>query len=215
MPQSSQILTGKELPAFFYVKKNVYISASSVTIDLYIEGIVIKIQSTVKILPWKRKSLVMTMMASFLSNINIPAWSLFPPRAKSLFHFESSLWMLEMFPWYFFPLLVYLLVSRWCANLSHQAQTALFPQSKGQNNCHGRDGRVSVCACVCGGGIERPHSVVLVWRVKYKLPKETDIVNNMLTRTCLWHRFWRLEEIFSEICEFCMKTHHSYQSKSH
>lgn len=80
MAQAWQILTGKELPAFFFwEKKNVYISASSVTIDLYIEGTVIKIQSTVKILPWKKKSLVMTMMASFPSNINIPAWSLFPP----------------------------------------------------------------------------------------------------------------------------------------
>lgn len=39
----------------------------------------------------------MTMMASFLSNINIPAWSLFPLRAKSLFQFESSLWMLGIF----------------------------------------------------------------------------------------------------------------------
>lgn len=106
LPVSSQILTGKELTApFGGVEKNVYIRASPLTIDLYIEGIVIKIQSTVRIVLWKRKSLVMTMMASFLSNINIPAWSLFPPRAKSLFHFESSLWMLEMLPWYFFPLL--------------------------------------------------------------------------------------------------------------
>lgn len=161
------------------------------TIDLYIEGIVIKIQSTVKIVPWKRKSLVMTMMASFPSNINIPAWSLFSPRAKSLFHFESSLWMLEMFPWYFFPLLVYLLVSRWCANLSHQAQTALFPQSKGQNNRHRTDG----CVCVIGW-VDAPHSVVLAWRVKYKLPEETDIVNNMLTQTCVWHRFWHLGRNF-------------------
>lgn len=44
----------------------------------------------------------MTMMASFLSNINIPAGSLFSPGAKPLFHFESSLWRLETFPWYFF-----------------------------------------------------------------------------------------------------------------
>lgn len=43
----------------------------------------------------------MTMMASFLSNINIPAGSLFSPGAKPLFHFESSLWRLETFPWYF------------------------------------------------------------------------------------------------------------------
>lgn len=32
-------------------EKNVYISASSMTIALYIEGIVIRIQSTVKIVP--------------------------------------------------------------------------------------------------------------------------------------------------------------------
>lgn len=116
----------------------------------------------------------------FPSNINIPAWSLFSPRGKSLFHFESSLWMLEMFPWYF-PLLVYLLVSRWCANLSHQAQTALFPQSKGQNNCHGRDGRVCVCVCGAGGLID--HTQYFLFD---KLPEETDIVHNTFSQTCLW-----------------------------
>lgn len=45
----------------------------------------------------------MTMTPSYLSNINIPAGSLFSPGAKPLFHFESSLWRLETFPWYFFP----------------------------------------------------------------------------------------------------------------
>lgn len=92
----------------------------------------------------KREPPVMTMTASFLSNINIPAGSLFPPGAKPLFHFESSLWRLETFPWYFFLRLVYLLVSRWRANLSHQAQTAWFPRSRGQNNCQGRGGSVRV-----------------------------------------------------------------------
>lgn len=121
-------------------KKN----ASPGTTDLHAWGIALKIERTLKILQWKRELLVMTMMASFLSNINIPAGSLFSPGAKPLFHFESSLWRLETFPWYFFPLLVYLLVSRWRANLSHQAQTALFPQNRGQNNCHGRGGWVCV-----------------------------------------------------------------------
>lgn len=76
----------------------------------------------------------MTMMASFLSNINIPAGSLFFPRGKAIVPF----WKLSVKAWnvplIFFPLLVYLLVSRWRANLSHQAQTALFPRSRGQNN---------------------------------------------------------------------------------
>lgn len=102
MPQSSHILTGKDMPAFFVWSKNVYISASSVTIDLYIEGIVIKIQS-VKILQWKKKSPMMTMMASFLSNINIPAGSLFSPQGKVIVPF----WKLSVNAWnvplIFFP----------------------------------------------------------------------------------------------------------------
>lgn len=72
--------------------------------------------------PWKRKSPAVTMTASSLSNINIPAWWLCSPGAKPLFqfHLESSPWMLEMFPQYiyFSPCLFYLVVSRWCANLS-------------------------------------------------------------------------------------------------
>lgn len=47
--QSSPLLTGRRV-FFSCVEKSVYISASPVTIDLYMEGIVIKIQSTVRIL---------------------------------------------------------------------------------------------------------------------------------------------------------------------
>lgn len=134
----------------------------------------------------------------FPSNINIPAWSLFSPRGKSLFHFESSLWMLEMFPWYF-PLLVYLLVSRWCANLSHQAQTALFPQSKGQNNCHGRDGRV--CVCVWGGGVDRPHSVLFVWQTtRGNRYCSQHIQSNVPVRFGDFARYFL-------ISDFCLKIH--------
>ena len=58
-----------------------------------------------------------------------------------------------------------------------------------------REGWACVCVCVCvWGGLDRPHSVVLLWHVKCKLPEETEI-------------FW-------EICDFCMKTPHYYQTKS-
>lgn len=93
----------------------------------------------------ERKSPTMTMMASFLSNINIPAGSLlFPPGRSHC----SILKKLSVKAWYFPPLCrVYLLVSRWCANLSHQAQTALFPQSKGQSHSVRRE--TGVCVLVC------------------------------------------------------------------
>lgn len=78
MPRRWRIPTAKEsLLSVFPVKKNVYIRASTTAITLHIDGI-IKIQATVKMVSWKRKSLVMTMMASSPSNVNIPAWSLFP-----------------------------------------------------------------------------------------------------------------------------------------